>query len=239
MLSFNQAARNNNSSSYEGYASDGSSTDSAQVAIYNEDDLSHFLYADHTILSSSQGGSGNIIINAVERDVPIATPHLSDNESAILSDFEGESDYEIPPSPSRRRGGTMSVSDSEFEWPVFLGRQEEPMTPELPVAGLALPVAATKQPPMAMVSPNCVCAQCTASRNGQMVPHNQVGEIEGPMMSWWPAPIEDMEYDWTDDKREGLVRPEQHLAEVEGPLMAWWPAPVEMLEYEWTERFYE
>jgi hypothetical protein len=255
MLSFNHTARNNKNNAYEDYPSDDAT---ASVATYNEDDLTHLLYVDYSKTPAGQGN--NIIINAVERNesstsTPLETPswgahtpatHHGDNESAILSDYEMESDYEILPSASRRRGGTMSVSDMDFEWPVFLGRQEEPQTPEMPsLAPLAArPKLLRKVDPAQVVAyplvkPNCVCAACTASRNGQMVPHNQVAEIVGPLMSWWPAPLEGLEYDWAEDRPQTLVRPEQHLREVDGPLMTWWPAPAEMLEYEWTERFYE
>ncbi|KXJ88671.1 hypothetical protein Micbo1qcDRAFT_166099 [Microdochium bolleyi] len=35
------------------------------------------------------------------------------------------------------------------------------------------------------------------------------------------------------------VPPEQHVDHIEGALMSWWPLPVEKMEHEWTDKFYE
>lgn len=228
---------------FEGYSSD-KNTSSSQVAIYNEDDLSHLLY-----LEAADHGS-HIIINKVdhsEPETPVEGPlfidtsgHTSDNESAILSDLEAESDLEIPPSPSRRRWGTvsmsmsMSMSDDDVEFPVFLGRQQEvepQSSPARPLLQRGGPSSTYKQQDCLKDEPN---------KHVQVVaPEHHVRSIEGSLMSWWPAPLETMEYDWAGERTQPTIAPEKHVSKVQGPLMSWWPAPTEMLQYDWNERFYE
>ncbi|KAK7752177.1 hypothetical protein SLS62_005921 [Diatrype stigma] len=186
----------------------------AQVAIYNEDDLSHLLFADSTIeptlhhhhhhhhhydgsltpLSSAPASSGT--------HTPLFSDH-SDSESAVFEDGwesaqhqheaaeDQDLDFEIPPSPvPRRRGGTMCSSDDDFEWPVFLGRQADELAPSLRRRSSA-------------------CS--SASHSEQRA---------------------------TTAATAGYVPSEQHASSIEGPLMALWPAaPFDFAE--WSERFYE
>ncbi|KAH6645240.1 hypothetical protein BKA67DRAFT_584613 [Truncatella angustata] len=231
MFKFNHITHRNQ---FEEYSSD-KNTSHSQVAIYNEDDLSHLLFlgpADH---------DNHIIINKVEQsepETPVESPlvldthdHTSDDESAILSDLEEESDLEIPPSPSRRRGGTMSISGDDFEFPVFLGRQDEPETHPAPL-----------RPALRRCKPDAAQGlEKETSRHVHMAtPEHHVSSIEGSMMSWWPAPMEDVEYDWEEERKAQATIPlEQHVSEVQGVLMSWWPAPAEMLQHDWNERFYE
>ncbi|KAI1859620.1 uncharacterized protein JN550_011928 [Neoarthrinium moseri] len=228
---------------FEEYSSD--KTNSAQVAIYNEDDLSHLLYIER---SKATTHGDHVIINEVEHDEPetpfespldtgIHTPASDDNESAILSDCETESDLEIPPSPSRLRGGTMSISDDDFEFPIFLGRQEEEELPSATPAPAPLRPALRRSNPPAQVLVNTAGSEC---KHVQIVPpKHHVAAIEGPLMSWWPEPVEGMEYQWVQRPSKPTIPMEQHVSHVDGPLMSWWPAPIEMMEYEWNERFYE
>lgn len=190
----------------------------AQVAIYNEDDLSHLLFADSSIepillhhhhhdhldgsltpLSSAPATSGT--------HTPLFSDH-SDSESAVFEDWEPQHyqgqhqpqaedadrdlDFEIPPSPvPRRRGGTMCSSDDDFEWPVFLGRQADELAPSLRRRSSAYSSA----------------SHSLAAVEAREAPADRI-----------PS--------------------EQHVASIAGPLMALWPAaPVDVME--WSERFYE
>ncbi|RYP76207.1 hypothetical protein DL769_003678 [Monosporascus sp. CRB-8-3] len=181
-----------------------------QVAIYNEDDLSHLLYAEAVEPSStSHHHTASIHDHYHHHDghqhhnhdgtlTPLEapasgshTPVFSDHESAVLDDWESD-EHEIPPSPSRRRGGTMCSSDDDFEWPVFLGRQSD----ELDASLLRRP---------SLFEPD--------SSSGP----RKAGEK------------------MTSKRRN--VPEEHHVSSIGGPLMALWPSAMEFLE--WQERFYE
>jgi hypothetical protein len=225
-------------------------TSSSQVAIYNEDDLSHLLF-----LETAEHG-GHIMINKVEHsepETPVESPLItdshglsSDDDSAILSDCEEESDLEISPSPTRRRGGTMSACDDDFSFPVFLGRQEEadrheeakvaPTTPIRPILRRGGPATMIKK--QQEQQQHSIMAE--TNKHVQFVaPQRHVASIEGPLMSWWPAETEGVEYDWVEETSRIGTSMKQRVAEIEGPLMSWWPASTETLQYEWNERFYE
>ncbi|KAK9770398.1 hypothetical protein SCAR479_12967 [Seiridium cardinale] len=240
MFKFNQSTRTNQ---FEDYSSDKSAT-TPQVAIYNEDDLSHLLF-----LEPADHGS-HIVINKVDRgepETPLESPwvidtscNTSDDESAVLSDCEDESDLEIPPSPSRRRGGTMSISDDDFEFPVFLGRQQDDEEEEEEVAPVAPLRPALKRSSPASSLEQQTTIQNEATKHVQIVePEHHLVSVEGPLMSWWPLPVENMEYDWVEKSRQTSVPVAHQIHDVDGPLMSWWPASTEMLQYDWNEKFYE
>ncbi|KAI0170116.1 hypothetical protein BJ166DRAFT_494027 [Pestalotiopsis sp. NC0098] len=232
------------------------STSSSQVAIFNEDDLSHLLFLD------AAGHDDHIMINKVgdhvaEAETPpeLESPLVSDShglssdddESAILSDYEEESEDEIPPSPSRRRGGTMSVSADDFEFPIFLGQQQEVEKRRQDGEEEDTTAASTARPALrrgsALARPRANAermGETEATRHVQFAEaERQVASIEGPLMSWWPARIEDMEYDWAEKASRTGMAIVQHVAEIDGPLMSWWPASTDTLQYDWNERFYE
>ncbi|KAK8052181.1 hypothetical protein PG993_003566 [Apiospora rasikravindrae] len=234
------------------------------VAVANDDDLLDFLYVDG---NHHHADSSKIIINHVieplhEDDLTpfsnpstgLHTPEHEEDEDAVLSDIpsESEEDLEIPPSPptpQRRHRGATSVGEDDFEFPVFLGRQcaEETQQP-----------SATRPPfQRANDTQSVAAAKKAVQFHEPDVPaDHHVVSVDGPVMSWWPAPIDTLEYDWVvknqraaEDEQQRQQEPaakkiktvavESHVADLEGPLMAWWPAPAELLEYDWFERFYE
>ncbi|KAH8885975.1 hypothetical protein GQ53DRAFT_347010 [Thozetella sp. PMI_491] len=211
----------------------------SQVAIYNEDDLSHLLYADHghtelhTIVREGKPTlhhphHHDDFSELLDHPSGTHTPESETSESAILSDCESDDDENIiAPSPTRPRGG--SICSDTAEYPVFLGRQAEPAT-----------TRRSPQPQQVLAQKPCLCSHPKAGSGKHVklvLPEQHVTEIEGPMMSWWPAPLETMEHKWTEAKvQEKKVVPEEHhVSNIEGPLMAWWPP----LSYEWSELFYE
>ncbi|KAK6065623.1 hypothetical protein SCUP234_12463 [Seiridium cupressi] len=226
---------------FEDYSSDKTAT-TPPVAIYNEDDLSHLLF-----LEAADHGS-HIVINKVDRgepETPLESPlvidsscNTSDDESAVLSDCEDEGDLEIPPSPSRRRGGTMSISDDDFEFPVFLGRQQDEEEEEVvPVAPLR-PALKRSAPASSLEQQRTI--QNETTKHVQIVePEHHLVSVEGPLMSWWPLPVENMEYDWVEKSRQTSVPVAHQTHDIDGPLMSWWPTSTEMLQYDWNEKFYE
>ena len=168
----------------------------AQVAIYNEDDLSHLLFTGsnfesvttnhHNHLHHHHHQDGSLTPLTMPASSGTHTPLFSDHgdesdsESAVLEDWEtpAEGDLEIPRSPtSRRRGGTMCSTDDDFELPVFLGRQADDL-------------AASRRSSI---------ASSTSSRmddTKKRVPsEHHVKCIEGPLMALWPASIDTLEFE--------------------------------------------
>ncbi|OTA58584.1 hypothetical protein K449DRAFT_436520 [Hypoxylon sp. EC38] len=209
-----------------------------QVAIYNEDDLSHLLYINHL---HHAGHKDKVIINHVYRDgysTPLEslpsgaqTPGSESNETPVLSDCESDVDegacLPIPPNAYSRLN-PLRFEDG-FEFPVFLGRQAEESShrPSL-----------RRSDPALKINSDSKHVRIAAAAE------NHVSEISGPLMSWWPAPLEMMEHEWIDeklaDRKSSNVMPaDRHVLNIEGPLMSWWPAPMELLEHRWDERFYE
>ncbi|RYO79000.1 hypothetical protein DL766_005421 [Monosporascus sp. MC13-8B] len=181
-----------------------------QVAIYNEDDLSHLLYADaiepastshhHHHMASihdhhhhdcHQPHNHDGTLTPLEAPVSGShTPVFSDHESAVLDDWESD-ELEIPRSPSRRRGGTMCSSDDDFEWPIFLGRQSDELDASL---------------------------------------------LRRPSLFRLDSSPEPHKAEEKRSKRKAVPE-EHHVPSIGGPLMALWPSAMEVLE--WQERFYE
>ncbi|KAI1453035.1 hypothetical protein F4805DRAFT_396311 [Annulohypoxylon moriforme] len=208
------------------------SSSNPQVAIYNEDDLSHLLYVNHL---HHAGHKDRVIINHVYRDgytTPLEsqpsgaqTPETETNETPVLSDCESDIDegvYFPSSSDTYHRRSPLRFEDG-FEFPVFLGRQAEESSPH-----------ATVQPSKRLGLESQNKHVRIAAPEG-----SQVLEISGPLMSWWPEPLELMEHEWIDEKVTNDKSVNGHVSSIEGPLMSWWPAPVELLEHEWDERFYE
>ncbi|KAI0189294.1 hypothetical protein EV127DRAFT_432309 [Xylaria flabelliformis] len=242
-----------------------------QVSIYNEDDLSHLLYVNnnphhhhhhhhHTHEPTPfvhPADNGTVLINTVMDDMEYNTPALSDCESCSGSESWGM-DLEGPVTPpsevtdsealdAYRRKGRRNALPGDYDFPVFLGRQDEEwQAPEtLAHSSPAVPMkkAETEEVP--------------ASRH--------VDAVKGPVMSWWPEPLETMKTDWTlenmeweleiekeklrEREREGGIMSNKknvekdysagNIANIEGRLMSWWPEALETTEYEWSERFYE
>ncbi|KAI0872919.1 hypothetical protein GGS24DRAFT_465558 [Hypoxylon argillaceum] len=260
-------------------------TSDTQVSIYNEDDLSHLLYASnkpyyhhrhhhhhHThepAPFTHPADAGMVLINTIMDDVESTTPALSDCESCYDSESSSGLDVEGPMTPPlstfedvadggldayRRKGRRNAVSvafEDGFEFPIFLGRQD---AEEWQVVPESKPVA--------------TAAPTTKKATAVDVPATKhVASIGGPLMSWWPEPMETMEHNWDVENRKwelqlerekitecerrgGIVSSEEKayeprydgarpVANIEGPLMSWWPESVETMEHEWSERFYE
>ncbi|RYC60235.1 hypothetical protein CHU98_g5983 [Xylaria longipes] len=240
-----------------------------QVSIYNEDDLSHLLYVNDKPHHHHHhhhhheprpfvhpADNGTVLINAVMDDT---TPALSDCESWSDSESSGM-DIDGPVTPpyeeidggaleAYRRKGRRNALSFDDGFPVFLGRQDEEwQAPETHSLNLVTPAVPVKK---------AETEEIPASRH--------VDAVKGPMMSWWPEPLETMKNDWAvenleweleiekeklrEREREGGIMSNKkhydgdystaHVANIEGRMMSWWPAPLDTLEYEWSERFYE
>ncbi|KAI5867754.1 hypothetical protein GGS23DRAFT_193437 [Durotheca rogersii] len=210
-----------------------------QVAIYNEDDLSHLLYANHL---HHHGRHHKVVINQGYQaghnslGLPLSgthTPLSETNETPVLSDCESD-------------------TDEGSYFPVFLGRQAEELSHEKPTATTARATAAA--------------AVSSASDRAPAAPavEHHMEDISGPMMTWWPGPLELMEHEWvvegerkaprttcqtatttttttttTQSAAAAASHPQHHVSDISGSLMSWWPAPMEMMEHRWDERFYE
>ncbi|KAI1211803.1 uncharacterized protein F4807DRAFT_458009 [Annulohypoxylon truncatum] len=207
-----------------------------EVAIYNEDDLSHLLYVNHL---HHAGHKDKVIINHVYRDgyaTPLEsqpsgaqTPETETNETPVLSDCESDFDEGVYFSPSSdifHRRSPLKFEDG-FEFPVFLGRQAEESSPHATVQPSKQSGLDSQNKRVRIAAPE----------------ESHVLEISGPLMSWWPEPLELMEHEWIDEKvannSSHVMSTDRHVSSIDGPLMSWWPAPVELLEHEWDERFYE
>ncbi|KAI0555290.1 hypothetical protein F4679DRAFT_161398 [Xylaria curta] len=238
-----------------------------QVSIYNEDDLSHLLYVSnnphhhhhhhtHEPPFVHPADNGTVLINTVMDDMEYNTPALSDCESCSGSeswamDIEGPV---TPPSEvtdsealeSYRRKGRRNALPGDYEFPVFLGRQDEEW--QAPETNLMSPAVPTKK-----------------AETEEIPTSRHVDAVKGPVMSWWPEPLETMKTDWTlenmeweleiekeklrEREREGGIMNNKknydgdynagNIANIEGRLMSWWPEALETTEYEWSERFYE
>ncbi|KAI0119107.1 hypothetical protein F4814DRAFT_410550 [Daldinia grandis] len=205
-----------------------------QVAIYNEDDLSHLLYVNHL---QHNGHKDKVIVNHVYRDgytTPLEslpsgtqTPESETNETPVLSDCESDFDEGVYLESSASsldpysRKSPLRFEDG-FEFPVFLGRQEEET-----LHAASLSELNTRPKQIRIAAPE----------------EHHVSNISGPLMSWWPASEELMEHEWIEEVAEynapKKTSQHQHVSNIEGPLMSWWPLPLEVLEHEWDERFYE
>ncbi|KAI1462913.1 uncharacterized protein F4812DRAFT_448708 [Daldinia caldariorum] len=202
----------------------------AQVAIYNEDDLSHLLYANHL---HHNGHKDRVIINHVYRDgyaTPFEsgtqTPESETNETPVLSDCESDFDEGVylPSSLDPYYRTRPLRFEDGFEFPVFLGRQSEETS-------------------------HAVASVSELDRQAEQVriaalEESHVSEISGPLMSWWPASEELMEHEWIESevverKTSKKASKHQQVSSIEGPLMSWWPLSVDLLRHEWDERFYE
>ncbi|KAI1163735.1 hypothetical protein F5B18DRAFT_308669 [Nemania serpens] len=208
--------------------------------------------------------AGTVFVNTVMDDMEANTPALSDCESCSGSETETDVEGALTPPLSayeaingkaldayRRKGrrNAMAFEDG-FEFPVFLGRQdEETCDPET----------------LARSLPNRTSLAEAPKKPDIGVPASQhVKAISGPAMAWWPEPLETMEYSWDIEnmqwelqlEREKLMAREREggivdttklekkcekeydskpVEHIDGPLMSWWPAPL----YDWSDYFYE
>lgn len=234
--------------------------------------------------------NGPILINAIDSDDMDfdSTPAMSDSESCFSDSASSSSGTDIlapltPPLSApeetttetdsedaaleayRRKGRRNALSakfEDGFEFPVFLGRQDEDAE-TWHATGPAQEALARAS--LSLIAPTAVPVKKEAEAR-------HVNAIGGPMMSWWPAPAETMEHDWALENMEWELQMEEAglrarereggivsvatpavvqvngngdeyetrwVEKIEGPLMSWWPTPAEGMEYEWSERFHE
>ncbi|KAI0817749.1 hypothetical protein GGR55DRAFT_36889 [Xylaria sp. FL0064] len=252
------------------------------VAIYNEDDLSHLLYVSSNphhhhhhrhhrhheqTPYTHPADVGTIFINTIMDDGEATTPALSDCDSCYGSETSGAS-IESPVTPPlstlddidgealeayRRKGRRNAFStdlQDGFGFPIFLGRQdEEDAVEEWPLKSLNPPQEQQK-------------TTTPAVKTTEIPPSQHLSAVEGPMMSWWPEPLDTMEDDWTVEKTQWQLQQEKEklrerkreggviasntekrkiyegaapVGDIQGQLMSWWPTPL----YDWSEHFYE
>ncbi|KAI1489949.1 hypothetical protein F5X96DRAFT_582473 [Biscogniauxia mediterranea] len=206
------------------------------------------------------------------------TPFSTGSETPVLSycgdDSEADADNEAASSSSPPAACLLSqrlhqhhaalAREDGFEFPVFLGRQDDSDDSDDSNNYAAddegrhawLPATATKKTAGPLQIDTLVDAAPVAVHDEE-----HVSAIDGPLMSWWPAPAEGQEHEWVtadedkskprnlqeqEQKQKKIVvlptRDERHsqvVSDISGPLMTWWPAPQHLLEHEWIEAFYE
>ncbi|KAI0515333.1 hypothetical protein F5B22DRAFT_199002 [Xylaria bambusicola] len=203
-------------------------TNNPQVAIYNEDDLSHLLYMSshphhhHHHHAHEQrpfthpADIGTVLINSVD-DMEATTPALSDCESCCGS--EGSGMYiESPVTPPltgleevdelaleayRRKGRRNALSTDSLEslgFPIFLGRQDEEVE-EWPVKSQSAPQKLSQN----VAFPAVKLPEVPASQH--------VNAIDGTMMSWWPESLDTMEHEWAVEKTQWQLQLEKEKLE--------------------------
>lgn len=235
------------------------------AAVANEDDMTDMLYMDFAkhdrpfIVNEAAIEFIPHHLMGPESLTPLSTPSTTGaqtplfdraaDEEAVLSDFlpfDSDSDLEIPPSPptgQRRHRGATSLGEDDFEFPVFLGRQSMDGEEDSSSSRRSRPVPSGPMRPMLpRAAPITTAATAKAATTAKAAAAPAVPELSGPMMAWWPAPVESLQYDWVETAAapsKTRVPVDAHVADLEGPLMSWWPAPTELMEYEWQERFYE
>ncbi|KAI5921963.1 hypothetical protein F4810DRAFT_309626 [Camillea tinctor] len=189
------------------------------------------------------------------------TPMLSDCDSDTGAEADNEADT-VPASPAllsqRLHQHRATVShDGGFEFPIFLGRQDDGDSCD-DYADDELPRHAWPATALKKAAPRPEALHIEAQPAAAVVDEEHVSAIDGPLMSWWPSPVEDMQHEWVvddkksrkqqqrqDEKKKIVLLPatdERHseaVSEISGPLMTWWPAPQHLLEHEWIEAFYE
>lgn len=193
------------------------------ISVYNEDDVSNYLYhgsafptykqqpaitpalkpvsGDNLVsqshyLSSIANAFDNYytdapsVLNPVRIHLPkLHTTHQvhfsvhevpeHDDECAIIDDEE-DSDFSGPETPTEiRHFHTHHIGS-------FPDNGLPPMRPDL---------VKNKDSPKTTATP----ASAATAATSKVVPASQhVDHIEGAMMSWWPAPVEKLEYEWNE-----------------------------------------
>jgi hypothetical protein len=200
------------------------------VSIYNEDDLSHFLYR-HTKAfddaelrrSNEHAHSVSNVAPPLDDYFPVAPPEYSD-DSGFTTDDEDEGLM----NPTTGSSLSPESSTSSMHHPNLCSRFAEP----------ALLDAAVDSKSGAFRQLNSKHRKVESAAEIQ-----PVSTIEGTLMSWWPLPLDQEVYDWTPEEEHemvNLVVPEsQHVDQTEETCMSWWPMPMGMENYEWDEKFYE
>lgn len=223
-----------------------------EVAIYNEDDLSHMLYANnhphhhhqdhhhhHHDGFTHPADKSTVFVNSIELSDCDSSSSWSgsDSEGVEESPLSTFSDPDQASLDAYRRKGRRNAFHFEdgFDFPVFLGRQSQKL-PAMP---------RTSQTPLQTpAAPAVVVGKET----------QEVHEDEHAM-SWWPGTLQDlMENIWTAEEMEWMMETEKekHMAEktekddatldaesTTESLMSWWPQAVEESEEETEEDEYD
>ncbi|KAI1503984.1 hypothetical protein F5X99DRAFT_66969 [Biscogniauxia marginata] len=147
------------------------------------------------------------------------TPVLSDCESDVDTGAEADNDNDDddggllePLSPHHHRDAL--AREDGFEFPVFLGRQSD--DEDLDADDEDAVLASWKQeqqqqrnawPATSLKKKAQKPLQVEVVPSAPALPGEQhVSAIDGPMMSWWPAPVESMEHEWVTDADEKAMR---------------------------------
>ncbi|KAI0908938.1 hypothetical protein F4823DRAFT_462902 [Ustulina deusta] len=201
-----------------------------QVAIYNEDDLSHLLFvgsnphhhhhhhrhpAHEQAPFTHPADAGTIFINTVADDVEANTPALSDCESCCGS--EGSGVYiESPVTPPL--SGLDNIDDLALEAYRRKGRRNAFSTK--PQGDFGFPIflgrqdeegemEAEEEYPITTRSPREALLPSPAAKLPQIPASQHVNAIQAPAMSWWPEPLEKMENEWTVEKTQWQLQLEK------------------------------
>jgi hypothetical protein len=209
-------------------------SDSAEIAIYNEDDLSHLLYVNnnhphhhhhHSHHASHKretfthpADAGTVLINPVVEygTSGSVTPALSDCES-FWSGSEGEGEVESPltaPLPILEEDAHMASLDAYRH----KGRRNA-----MSVAfedGFEFPVFLGRQSEEWPAMPRTLPRETPVRVQPALVPAPAVNKVvlpethhvdatSGPAMSWWPEPLETSESDWTREEMEWVLQLEK------------------------------
>lgn len=197
------------------------------VSIYNEDDLSHFLFLpsrslddlevhNHATTTQDHAHYLGVIASAFD-DYCMDTPYDSSDECAVYSDVEDEVEtpldgYSMPPrrprADSRARSSASADASPGAEGGGCQSAQKQARGPAQPEA-----IPATQH----------------------------VSSISGQLMGWWPLPLDKEEYDWIEENKKDAAAhaAAKQVDEIEGKLMSWWPLSTDSMEYDWNDKFYE
>ncbi|KAI0433624.1 hypothetical protein F5Y09DRAFT_298343 [Xylaria sp. FL1042] len=207
-------------------------TSDPQVAIYNEDDLSHLLYVSnnpnhhhhhhHRHHNHEQrpythpADVGTILINTVMDDMEANTPALSDCDSCCGSETS-DGYVESPVTPPL---STLDdIDDEALEAYRRKGRRNAFSTDLQD--GFGFPIFLGRQDeeesgveewPLKSRNPPQEQQQqqhSTAVKTAEIPASQHVSAIEGSMMAWWPEPLDTMEADWTVEKTQWQLQLEK------------------------------
>lgn len=213
----------------------------AQVAIYNEDDLSHLLFADSAIEPTQfqqhhhhhhHHSHNHIIHHHLTNDgtltplssasatsssgthTPLFSDHSSDSESAVFEDW----DESFPHHPHHPHQDLDQDQQEELDF-------------EIPPS----PVPRRRGGTMCSSDDDFEWPVFLGRQADELAPSLRRRSSAYSAASHSLAAVQNAQQ---EQQQERAIPSEQHVSSIEGPLMALWPAaPVDVME--WSERFYE
>ena len=123
-------------------------------------------------------------------------------EEAEEEEAEGDGDLAAYRRKGRRNALSISSLDEVFDVPVFLGRQAEEEQEQ------------EQERPQPRSQEGGKKEGVHPAGNSQSQPQHQIqvvdnNSISGPLMSWWPALLETMENDWSEEEMEWVRETEK------------------------------